>query len=720
MLIDLHCHTRKIKSGDGDKREVTDELFTEKVKSSGVEIIAVTNHNIFDNDQFLRLRESVQDSCKLWPGVELDIGYGEGGKRYHLLVVCNPKNIEEFKSAVECITEDSSPESFIGRIEDVIAKFDPIDCIFLPHYIGKTPTIPDDEFEKLSSLLTNKNRLIAEATNVRSMGIFTYHGISAIAGSDIKDWSEYPGKDVCLPELRLRIEEFEHFCKLLDRDSSIVKTLLDKNNPKLYDVYPNPNNRDVKERLHFYNEVNVIFGDKGTGKSEVIKSLANSLKAADIPYAEYISGEAKEYLDELLSTDDMERSAAILGLDCCDNDFDLVRNWGDRSPTPLAEYIDYFETRTNKESVRRAGWSRMSDMADDAVTRLERVINDLRSVHDGTDALDNIELESYLKKQDSQTLEDLLENLEASISIKEKATYFESKATELVNFTLKKFRDYTSAKTGSAVRPQSSSFGQFAKNRLALKYAVKRITENLSFRQHMSYEMLGDIGDKGKIEIEARHRILNDLDGFKSDHTEFKGNITNITNLRKLKDKINRVNSLVLSSILDKTLVELKDMLTEFGVTSINNFVGICRQTVNQDHEPYTPSNGERSIIFIQRALHDQEATVFLLDEPEQSMANSYIDDIIRPRITELGRQKKTVILATHNANLAVRTLPYTTIYRSHGSGGYHTYVGNPFTNQLININGSDTCNWKETSMKILEGGKEAFYDRGGIYESGR
>lgn len=720
MLIDLHCHTRKIKSGDGDKREVSDELFAEKVKKSGVEIIAITNHNIFDDNQFTRLRELVTDCCKLWPGIELDIGYGEEGKRYHLLVVCNPKNQKQFKEAVADITTDSTPENFLGKIEDIVAKFDPIDCVFLPHFTGKTPTIPEDEFEKLASLLTNKNRLIAEATNVRSMGIFTYHGISAIAGSDIKDWSEYPGKDVKLPELRLRIEEFEHFCKLLDRDPSIVKTLLDKNKPKSYDVYPNPNNRDVKERLHFYNEVNVIFGDKGTGKSEVIKSLADCLKAADIPYAEYISGGTKEYLDELLSTDDLERSASVLGLDGCDDDFTLLCNWGDRTPTPITEYIDYFETRTNKESVLRAAWSRMSDMTDDADSRLEKVSDDLTNVRESIESLEAVDLEEYLETQDSQTLEKLLEKLENVVFTKEKTTYFENRALELVNFTLKKFRDYTAAKTGSAVRPQSPGFEHFAKNRLALKYAMKKITKNLGFRQNMRYEMLGDIGDKGKIEIEIRHRILNDLDGTESGHSEFKGNITNITNLRDIKKKIHKVNSLTLSTDLDKSLVELKDKLSECGVSSIDDFIGLHKQTVSQSHEPYVPSNGERSIIFMQRALHDQKAIVFLLDEPEQSMANSYIDDIIRPRITQLGRQKKTVILATHNANLAVRTLPYTTIYRSHGSSGYSTYVGNPFTNQLVNISGGDTKNWKETSMKILEGGKEAFYDRGGIYESGR
>lgn len=718
MKIDLHCHTRKIKSGDGDGREVTDELFVEKIKQSGVEILAVTNHNVFDDTQFLRLQEKVKDTCKLWPGIELDISYGEKGERYHLLVVCNPKNTDDFKQAIIEIVEGSTPETFVGDIQKVVEKFDPLDCLFLPHFLGKTPTIPADEMEKLSSLLSNSTRLIAEASNVRSMGVFISHGISSIAGSDIKDWNDYPGTDMQLPELRLRIEEFEHLCKLLDRDPVIVKSLLDKNKSTSYDVYPNPNDREVKEQLHFYKEVNVIFGDKGTGKSEVIKSLENKLKSEETPYAAYISGGTKDYLDELLNTDDMERSASILGLDSCDEAFDTLRSWGDRSPTPLSEYIDYFETRTNKESVQRIGWSRMSDLTDDADTRLEDIGEDLESVRVGRENIDEVEIASYLDRDDTDRLEELLEKLEEAVGEQEKLTDIEDRSVKLVNFTLAKFRGYTSAKTGSAERPQDSGFGKFAKNRLHLKGAMNLINENLIFKEVKKYTLLGDIGEKGKIEIEARHRMLNYHQETKSDHKEFGGNITK---LKEAKEKIAKVNTLILKTTLDDKLVELKDKLAEYDITSIDDFVGIYKQTVDKNREPYTPSTGERSIIFIQRTLNDQEATVFLLDEPEQSMANSYIDDIIRPRIIELGKQKKTVIMATHNANLAVRTLPYTTIYRAHTERGYSTYVGNPFTNRLINIdNPTDTQDWKETSMKILEGGREAFYDREEIYESGR
>ena len=83
--------------------------------------------------------------------------------------------------------------------------------------------------------------------------------------------------------------------------------------------------------------------------------------------------------------------------------------------------------------------------------------------------------------------------------------------------------------------------------------------------------------------------------------------------------------------------------------------------------------------------------------------------------------RRKTVIIATHNANIAVGTLPYISILRTHENGVYKTYIGNPFYDELRNINDeTDTKNWTQESMHTLEGGKNAFYDRKDIYESGK
>lgn len=715
MKVDFHCHTRNYKTGDGEKRDVTDEQFIDKVTSAGVEIVAVTNHNGFDIDQYNRLDAASNGMYSIWPGVELDIAYGSDSNYYHLIVICNPKNVESFHSSLDTLTNGSTKDNFKGEIGAVVASFDSLDCIFMPHF-HKKPAIPQEEFELLESLLSNKNRLIAESTNVRSMGIFVNHGINCIAGSDIKDWDLYPNME--LPELRLEIENFEHLCKILDRDESFVKTLLDKNTSQQFEVYPKKNNRDIRETIRLYNEVNVIFGDKGTGKSEVIKSLIATFKARNIPYAEYISSETAEALEDMLETDDMLRAAESLGIDGCEKHFKMVEVWGDKAPTPLSEYKDYHHTYKAKASQKAVGWSRMGELADDEGQQIDKAKADLDSVASAIELLDEVKTIDYLGEEKASALNALLSELQKNVLQKHKKEVIEYESTLLTNFTIEKYKYYTSAKTGNGQKPSGVGFAKFANNRLKLKHALDSIVQNLLPNEKSTYEVLGHTGGKGRIEIESRYRMLNDIEGTKSIHQEFNNNITK---LREVKESILKTSRSVLKYELDKPLVELKDRLADCSITSTGDFIGVYRQTVDKERQPYEPSNGERSIIFIQKALNNPNARVYLLDEPELSMANSYIDEIIRPKITGLGKQKKMVVLATHNANLAVRTLPYSTMYRYHGAEGYKTYVGNPFTNLLTNIDDeNDTKDWKGVSMRILEGGEDAFYDRGGIYESGR
>ena len=61
MKVDLHCHTKKVKSGDAHTRNVTKELFKEKVDQANVKIIAITNHNQFDHDQLLKMSFKAQN-----------------------------------------------------------------------------------------------------------------------------------------------------------------------------------------------------------------------------------------------------------------------------------------------------------------------------------------------------------------------------------------------------------------------------------------------------------------------------------------------------------------------------------------------------------------------------------------------------------------------------------------------------------------------------------
>ena len=128
MKIDLHCHTKQIKSGDGSGRNVTIELFRQKVIDADVKIIAITNHNVFDYEQFKLFADAVSHECQLWPGIEIDIQQ-PNSRKWHLVVVANPDNTEMFSERVERLFHGKNLETCTCTIQEVYEALNDCDTI---------------------------------------------------------------------------------------------------------------------------------------------------------------------------------------------------------------------------------------------------------------------------------------------------------------------------------------------------------------------------------------------------------------------------------------------------------------------------------------------------------------------------------------------------------------------------------------------------------------
>ena len=197
-----------------------------------------------------------------------------------------------------------------------------------------------------------------------------------------------------------------------------------------------------------------------------------------------------------------------------------------------------------------------------------------------------------------------------------------------------------------------------------------------------------------------------------------KGANYTITDLRTAYDYIEKIQAKSFEQNKGSNISALNNLLQNKDITSLRDFIGVKNRIVNQNNEEYNPSNGEQSMLLLANALVDDSKNVFILDEPEMSVGHKYINDIILPRLIELSKLNKTIIISTHDANIGVRTLPLLSVYREYlGNDKYATYIGNPFTNVLVNYkDDNDTCIWSEKSMSTLEGGEGAFIERGEIY----
>jgi len=226
MKIDLHCHTRKTKQGDGKGRNVTPEQFKEKIELADVKIVAITNHNLFDYEQYIELQGVVTGICQVWPGVEIDI---DGESKYHLIVVSKPDEAMTFYDCCEKLFSGTTPDTCLLELKNVCSTFENIEVIYIPHFHDKKPAISEADKEELYSLVKDPARVFIEPRNHRTLGVLANKEMSVMIGSDVQDWAVY--ETSTFAELRLPVGSFSELLLLAKRDRTVVETLLSKKNP---------------------------------------------------------------------------------------------------------------------------------------------------------------------------------------------------------------------------------------------------------------------------------------------------------------------------------------------------------------------------------------------------------------------------------------------------------------------------------------------------------
>lgn len=711
MKIDIHTHTKKVKQGDSENRNIDVEKFADIINRTDVKILAITNHNHFDYDQYLNFKKSVEETCQIWPGVEFDIL--EEGRKAHLITIINPKNAEAFYQRINEVIGSSSADNFTINIEDAVRRFEEFDTIYAAHFHSKKPNLLDQDIDKLESLLQNKNRILKEASNSISAGIYINHGHNSIHGSDVQNWNEYVDISKSLPELRLPVESFEQFCLLLDKDEATIKTILDKKNKETIQLNPFSSAAEIMD-IDIYDDINILFGSKGTGKTDILKALSTYYNGKGYRTELYESNSKKiEDVFDLKGTS-LNIDIGEFGIDSCSSEIAFLKNASEKEVTSLSKYLQYYSA--------------------DATNNISKKIkiNNLTLLDESSPNRSFVEANNYLKKfrdfkqfyaPDAKLKEiiddDLFIELDnvfgkviEKIKSKSESRFIDYKSVRFFNKLVNLFVSEIAKKTGHPEKPTKTGFSEYASNRITIEKNVKKILENISKSINPINEEVGDLGDKGKLYCKTNLVIQN---GKITDGKYKHINCTTKQSQKSFATKIELISKHVYKNSLFEKIDKLIAIENSDSISSINDLLLFHKHFTLNDIN-YTPSNGESSMVLLHKELM-QDKEIYIIDEPEKSLGNDYISEVIVPLIKEKAKSGKKIIIATHDANIAVRTLPYNSIYREHDIDGYYTYTGNPFSNNLICSTGvKEDLDWKLISMKTLEGGQSAFGERGKIY----
>lgn len=712
MKIDIHTHTKRCKSGDAPTREVTPEQFVETILSTDVGIVAITNHNHFDYEQYKSIEKGIGKMAQVWPGVELDIVENE--MRGHLLVIASPVLVKQFSERVHGLIDKVRPDNFTTTIDEVLETFDALNPLYVAHYKQKKPSLPEEALEKLLGQTKNPSFVIKEVTNSISAGIYISHGHASIYGSDLQDWAEYEELSPTLPELRLPVDSFEQFCLLLKKDPTTINTVLNKKTSE--DLVLCPFDDGTTLKLKAYNDINVIFGPKGTGKSCILNSIEKHY--ADNGVDTTVYKPASDRLDEIFDTKGRKLTINLnnFGIEYCTDEIKHLRSAAEISIASLNKYRTFFETKaTNKNAKKirlkdiepeKVGGSRREFVGfHDAVRKTEDFLSFLR---------EDPFVKKALKEKEYKEIDGLLSNVLTRLRSRRWTSFITWKVIELLNSAIEKVRSEIERKAGAPAKPTTTGFHDYAINRIKLEHCASKIVNGTGTPIPVVSESVGNLGSN-KGELEFRTELVFQTGGVTDGQLKA---LPSAPKKTTQKDFINCVHKILQHAFSDDLFEHISDLNDIEGGEDIKTIQELLlfNRYFALDGVPYSPSSGEAAMVMLQKEL-GTDREVYILDEPERSLGNEYISEVIVPLLKQRARTGKKVFLSTHDANIAVRTLPYSSIYRCHDSSGYKTYSGNPFSNDLVNIEDQkDQLDWKKVSMRTLEGGEEAFGERGKIY----
>ena len=174
-------------------------------------------------------------------------------------------------------------------------------------------------------------------------------------------------------DLRLPVDSFEHFRLLLKKDPTTINTVLDRKTTEELNLHPFDDGSSL--RFKAFNDLTVIFGQKGTGKSCILRAIAKHYSERGIEAKVYES--ASDRLDELfdIKGKDLSINLNLHNINYCSDEIDALRRSSEVPITALSKYLAYFASKTTN---RRAKTLLLKDIEPEEESSPKRQFHEFR------------------------------------------------------------------------------------------------------------------------------------------------------------------------------------------------------------------------------------------------------------------------------------------------------------------------------------------------------
>jgi len=659
--IDLHTHTVSTVSDyafDFDISKVKE--YVEKLK---IDALAITNHNVFDMNQYNLIKKSL--TIPVFPGIEIDL---EGG---HLLLITDTdefevSNFDEKCKRVSDLIKTKDDSIALAQFKSIFTDLGKY--VLIPHH-DKSPEIKHATITALNPHITS-----GEAGSVSKFKRMfkEQNGLTPVLFSDMRfraDLKDFPTRHtfVDLKEISL---------------AGIKSCLSDKSKISLTKESGNDFFQATDDGLELSTGLNIILGERSSGKTVTLNKIASS--SGNTKYIKQFSllqnDEAtfnrtndsrlsiiyNNYLNELKSVIE-----------------DVVQIDIKQNHLNVESYLDSlkkFATENEKKDL----FSKCTLFSEDifSIDDLENLDKVIESV---TTLIENNEYQDIINKYISaDNLKKLL------LELIEKAIFSKKENEEKIwlNSIIKDIKRELGIKTTNSII-EEIDFYKIALDEIKVRKFVEVVNELKTERQ-INREELGKFSI-----VTSTYRIsgASELKDIAHDKKAYSPAFSNYNNpyeyLLKLKE----------TGVEEASLYKF--------------FVKIESETLNKDG--FKVSGGERSEFNLIHEIKDAtKYDILLIDEPESSFDNLFLKREINTLIKNIS-ELMPVVVVTHNSTVGASIKPnYVAITQKSLENRefvYRVFTGYPSDKELTCLDGNKIKNY-DSILNCLEAGIDAYTER--------
>ena len=670
--IDLHIHTVNTQSDPGF--EFSLDTLRDYVKEKALDVIAITNHNLFDEAQFNEIANALAGITTVYPGIEINIGTRMG----HLLLIANSSNVADFASRCTRIKERIlSPTDSIS-VQEFMEIFPNLGQYVLIPHMEKSPAVDAYTLSMLGDYIC--------CGEVGSIKKFVYYQKDETMPTPVYFSDFRPVKDAILPIRSTFIDTDDVSL------SSLKLCLQDKTKVMLSAEYGN-SQFTALPYLMLSTGLNVIIGGRSSGKSYTLNRLneqyENVKYIRQFQLLEVNPSKAEQEFSEKLAAKQgtLTRDYFLSFSKVVDEVKDISISNNERAVEAyVTSLIKYAEEQERADAFSKCAFYSESEYSTDNQDGITELIEATMKL------LDSIKYREIIERNVSrESLVALLKDLIAQYQSERELVLKKLWINDLLSDIKRSLQSRT-----AATRVEDVDFYEIQMD------SVKVDKFNRIVRALQSESVIHEKEIEG-FKIQARKRKYNGAGELKT-HS---GRVVTFSNIFSLYNTDPYAFLLGLKQISEISNDKYYEYFAKVEHVILNSYG--CEV-----------SGGERAEFNLLQEINDAyQYDMLLIDEPESSFDNIFLKERVNHIIKEISQQMPVVIV-THNSTVGASIHPDFVINTVRTIVGkearYDVFYGEPGNKELVNCVGDRISNL-EAMLNCLEAGEIAYDERRREYE---